>query len=116
MHDTKRDHTHTFPLTVERERPAARTPAAIDAPPHGHVVGHGPGDPIPRALVGHPRGHVVGHGPGDPTPVTLDGRPHGHVVGHKAADRVRPSSVEGRAVAPVTAGFGRRRTADRKAA
>ncbi len=51
--------------------------------PHGHVVGHGPGELPAPSFAGRPRGHVVGHRLGGPPAPSFAGRPHGHVVGHR---------------------------------
>ena len=122
MQDTKRHHTHTLRETVEIELQRVRTaqqPSPIDARPHGHVVGHGPGDPAARSFDGHPHGHVVGHGPGDPTSESLDGRPHGHVVGRAIGDPARRYPVyerTGASVVTPSADPVPERAADRRAA
>lgn len=44
------------------DSPPARSPTPSDAGrPHGHIVGHGPGEPPPPSFAGRPHGHVVGH-------------------------------------------------------
>jgi hypothetical protein len=78
-HSTADAQTQTTASNAESDRHDFR---ALGPRPHGHVVGHGLGDPPSASLDGRPRGHVVGHRIGDPAPASLDRRPHGHIVGH----------------------------------
>jgi hypothetical protein len=55
----------------------------FDGRPHGHVIGHAPGEPLAAARHGVARGHVVARP--DAQVQTLDGFPRGHVVAARDA-------------------------------
>lgn len=66
------------PNVEDQRRSAPRSPR----PRRAHTPGAVPAHP---AFAGRPHGHVVGHGIGDPPPHSLADRPRGHVVGHAVA-------------------------------
>ena len=51
--------------TSDLKNPQSRPDRAFAGRPHGHVVGHGVGEPLPESFPGRPSGNVIVYGPAD---------------------------------------------------